>query len=91
MQSAAKIIYYQEYKNKYGALVEWHWKNKTKIHGEKPVPVPLCPPQIICGLAYNWTWVSEVTGWLKTTWDMAWPNLLLYGNSSLKISYSNIL
>jgi hypothetical protein len=43
MQSAAKIIYYQEYKNKYGALVEWHWKNKTKIHGEKPVPVPLCP------------------------------------------------
>jgi len=52
-QSAVKIIWLQGYKNKYGALVEWQWKNDTKVLGEKPVPVPLCPPQTTYGLAYN--------------------------------------
>jgi hypothetical protein len=27
-----------------GALVEWNWQGKTEVLGEKPVPVPLCPP-----------------------------------------------
>jgi hypothetical protein len=26
--------------------VEWYWQGKTEELGEKPVPVPLCPPQI---------------------------------------------
>jgi hypothetical protein len=26
--------------------VEWYWHGKTEELGEKPVPVPLCPPQI---------------------------------------------
>jgi hypothetical protein len=26
--------------------VEWKWQGKTEVLGEKPVPVPLCPPQI---------------------------------------------
>ena len=25
---------------------EWNWQGKTEILGEKPVTVPLCPPQI---------------------------------------------
>ena len=29
-----------------GAPVKWNWQEKTKVLGEKPVPVPLCPPQI---------------------------------------------
>jgi hypothetical protein len=29
-----------------GAPVEWNWQGKTKVLGEKPVAVPLCPPQI---------------------------------------------
>jgi hypothetical protein len=29
-----------------GALMEWNWHGKTEVLGEKPVPVPLCPPQI---------------------------------------------
>jgi hypothetical protein len=29
-----------------GAPVEWNWQGKTEVLGEKPVPVPLCPPQI---------------------------------------------
>jgi hypothetical protein len=28
-----------------GAPVEWNWQGKTEALGEKPVPVPLCPPQ----------------------------------------------
>jgi hypothetical protein len=32
------------------ATVEWYWQGKTKELGEKPVPVPLCPPQIPHGL-----------------------------------------
>jgi hypothetical protein len=28
-----------------GAAVEWSWQRKTEL-GEKPVPVPLCPPEI---------------------------------------------
>jgi hypothetical protein len=33
-----------------GAPVEWNWQGKTEVLGEKPVPVPLCPPQIPHGL-----------------------------------------
>jgi hypothetical protein len=29
-----------------GAPVEWNWQGNTEVRGEKPVPVPLCPPQI---------------------------------------------
>jgi hypothetical protein len=29
--------------------VEWYWQGKTEELGEKPVPVPLCPPQIPLG------------------------------------------
>jgi hypothetical protein len=29
-----------------GVPVEWNWHRKTEVLGEKPVPVPLCPPQI---------------------------------------------
>jgi hypothetical protein len=32
--------------NPNGAPVEWHWQGKPDVLGEKPVPVPLCPPQI---------------------------------------------
>jgi hypothetical protein len=38
---------------------------KTEVLGEKPVPVPLCPPQIPHGLARDQTWASAVGGrWL---------------------------
>jgi hypothetical protein len=31
-------------------IVEWHWQAKTDELGEKPLPVALCPPQILHGL-----------------------------------------
>jgi len=40
-----------EDENEYGTLVEWYWQGKTEVLGEKPVPVPLCPPHISDGLA----------------------------------------
>jgi hypothetical protein len=53
------------------ATVEWYRQGKTEELGEKPVPVPLCPPQIPHGLTQAWTRASAVTGWRLTTWAMA--------------------
>jgi hypothetical protein len=55
------------------ATVEWHWQGKPEELGEKPVPVPLCPPQISHGLTRARTRASAVTGRQLTTWAMARP------------------
>jgi hypothetical protein len=49
-----------------GALVEWKWQGK-------PVPVPLCPPQIPHGLTWDRTRFSAVRGRRLTAWAMARP------------------
>jgi hypothetical protein len=36
------------------AKVEWYWQGKTEELGEKPVLVPLCPPQIPHGPTTPW-------------------------------------
>ena len=51
------------------APVEWNWQGKTEVLGEKPVPVPLCPPQIPHGLTRD----SAVRGRRLTAWVMARP------------------
>jgi hypothetical protein len=53
-----------------------YWQGKTEELEEKPVPVPLCPPQIPCGL----TWASIVRGWQLTTITMARPSQDCYCN-----------
>jgi hypothetical protein len=50
------------------ATVEWYWQEKTEELGEKPVPVPLCPPQIPHGLTWERTRASAVRGRRLTTW-----------------------
>jgi hypothetical protein len=45
-----------------GAPVEWKWQGKTESLGEKPVPVPLCPPKIPHGLTRDGTRASAVGG-----------------------------
>jgi hypothetical protein len=45
-----------------GAPVEWNWQGKTEVLGEKPIPVPLCPPQIPHGLTRDRTRTSAVGG-----------------------------
>jgi hypothetical protein len=55
------------------ATVEWYWQGKTEELGEKPVPVPLCPPQIPHGLTRERTRTSAVRGRRLTTWAMARP------------------
>ena len=44
---------------------------KPKYSGEKPVPVPLCPPQIPLGLNRNRTRASALGGRRLTAWAMA--------------------
>jgi hypothetical protein len=58
------------------ATMEWYWQGKTEELGEKPVPAPLCPPQIPHGLTRAQTRASAVRGRRLTTWAMARPPLL---------------
>jgi hypothetical protein len=56
-----------------GAPMEWNWQGKTEVLGEKPVPVPLCLPQIPHGLTRDRTRASAVGGRRLTAWAMARP------------------
>lgn len=40
--------------NKYGIFLQCCWQGKTEAFAEKPVPEPLCPPQIPNCLAWDW-------------------------------------
>jgi hypothetical protein len=40
----AKGRYNPCYMREYEARVDWYWQGKTEVLGEKPVPVPFCPP-----------------------------------------------
>jgi hypothetical protein len=53
------------------------WQEKTEELGEKPVPVPLCPPQIPHGLNRERTRASALRGRRLTTWAMARPQSIL--------------
>jgi hypothetical protein len=70
-----------------GAPVKWNCEGKTEELGEKPVPVPLCPPQIPHGLTRDRTRASAVGGWRLTAWAMARPdtNVKTINNNSTKI------
>jgi hypothetical protein len=64
-----------------GAPVELNWQGKTEVlggGGEKPVPVPLCPPQIPHGLTRDRTRASAVRGWRLTVWAMARHFMCIY-------------
>jgi hypothetical protein len=55
------------------APMEWNWQGKAEVLGEKPVPMPLCPLQILHGLTRNRTRASAVGGRRLTAWAMARP------------------
>jgi hypothetical protein len=55
----------------------WYWQGKTEELGEKPVPVPLCPPQIPHGLTRAWIRTSVVKVRRLTAWAMARPQIYL--------------
>jgi hypothetical protein len=59
------------------ATVEWHWQGKAEELGEKPVPLSLCPPQILHVLTYLQTWNLAVRDQWLTTWTMAQPFIQL--------------
>jgi hypothetical protein len=57
-----------------GAPEEWNWQGKTEVLGEEPVPVPLCPPQILHGLTRDRTRTSAMRGRRLIAWAMARPH-----------------
>jgi hypothetical protein len=44
----------------------WQWN--TKVLREKPVPAPLCLPQIPYGLISHQSWISMVSSWSPGLW-----------------------
>jgi hypothetical protein len=54
------------------ATVEWYWQGKAEELGEKPVPVPLCPPQIS-----QRTRASAARYRRLTAWHMALSNIIV--------------
>jgi hypothetical protein len=78
------------------ATVEWYWQGKTKELEERPVPMPLCPPQIPHGLTRTRNRASGLRGQRLTAWAMArsrtmpireWPSSKSKG---FVLCYSNI-
>jgi hypothetical protein len=65
------------------ATMEWYWQGKTEELGEKPVPVPLCPPQIPHGLPRARTRASAVRGRRLTTWAITRPRNRIYSSLDL--------
>jgi hypothetical protein len=51
----------------HGELVEWYWKEESKVLGEKSFPVSLFLPNITQGLAWILTRHVTVRGWRLTT------------------------
>ena len=49
------VLYRRPINNKYRALVEWYWQEKTEALGQTPVPVLLNPPQTSHGLSWYTT------------------------------------
>jgi len=64
--------------NECGVMVEWYWQGNTEVPGEKPVIVPLSPPQMPHWLVSGWTrvWVTH------TALLMSW-NLPVFDNVSI--------
>jgi hypothetical protein len=68
-----------------------YWQGKTEELGEKPVPVPLCPPQIPRGLTQVRTRTSAVRGRWLTTWAMARPTVCSYVCVSRVSRYTQLM
>jgi len=53
-------------KKEYGALVEWYRHGKNEVLVEKPLPLPVCPPQIPYRLdTYSYTRTEK---WKRSLW-----------------------
>ena len=73
------------------AMVEWHWQGRTEVLRYKPVPLPLCPPQISHGLTWDWTRTSAVGDRLLSAWAKARPALYRDNNHNVKLHHQNKL
>jgi hypothetical protein len=67
-----------------GPPVEWNWQGKTEALEEKPVPVPLCPPQMPHVLTRDRIRASAMGSRLLTAWALTRPGLFKICNFYLK-------
>jgi len=70
----------------WSATVEWYCQGKAEELGDKPVPVPLCSPQIPRGFTRAWTWDFAARGWRLTAWAMARPIIGTHKNFKALLS-----
>jgi hypothetical protein len=75
-------------------LMEHRWneidRGKPKYLGEKPVPMPLCPPQIPHGLTRYRTRASAVRTRRLTAWAMARPKAVRFSKMFLSIKLHGV-
>jgi hypothetical protein len=71
LQPPAVLLFIPHMMYEYGEKLWNDWHGKTKELREKPVPVPLCPPQIQYELTQAQTWASAVRGQQLPAWAMA--------------------
>jgi hypothetical protein len=73
-------------------VMEHRWngidRGKQKNSRKKPVPVPLCPPQIPHGLTRDRTRASAVGGRRLTAWAMARPHVMSLPSTNLDADVS---
>ena len=54
-------------------VLEWCQHDKMEVLRQKPVPMPLCPPQILHELTWDWTQACMVRDHQLTVWAMPPP------------------
>jgi hypothetical protein len=68
--------------------VELYWQGKFDVLTEKPVPVPLCSPQILYGLTEARTRASVVRGRRLTAWEKSRLFVMLLLQTGSHVTWS---
>jgi hypothetical protein len=68
---------------------QWNdnWHSNTEVLGDKPVPVPICPPQIPLGRKWDWSRASAVWDRRVTAWAMGRPAFKVTQHNTSKHYY----
>jgi len=65
-----------EWMNEWVSSIGWMiLTGENRNTRRKPIPLPLCPAQILHGLVWEWIQASMVIGQQLTTWAMVWTGI----------------
>jgi hypothetical protein len=68
------LLYQTRMIDEYGAFCGMRIGRGDRNTRKKPLPVPLCPPQILHDLTWDRTWAAAVGSRRLTAWAMARPS-----------------